>query len=330
MQVSAPANPPAAIPLHKRTPEQLRDGLVVKVAGTTGGDDLAVARLIQDGTQYIAKVAGTSMGLGSVSVNDTQADKMQALGIANFVGTSGWFGLSTRSTGGLVDGIKRLRERPFETWTEAQRQDFIQANETILHEAGHVTLPSYSEQAIGEWRRASRPFEEGLTEVVTMSRIVPFMRDEFGIDIAPASDRISQSTSAYTRYSERIRRMLGMGTDGSSSAIAEAASQVADNVPASQRFAAIAQRMSTNLGGPNPPKAIVDEVARTLDPFVAEQAGTRTRLMQLQAALVDHRAGQPFDETEFRKKLAEHDARYPHIFDATERIGDGPIVDSAE
>lgn len=282
--------------------------MVVAVRGA-GADDIAVARLIQDGAQFIARSAGTTMGLATVDINYKQADSQGALGLATFQGNKGWFGLSQRSTSGIMDGINRLRTKPFDQWAEGERQAFIQSNETILHEAGHVTLPAYDNANINAWHDASRPFEEGLTEIVTMSRIGDFMKEEFGVTVPDASNRITQSVSAYTRYTERIKRMLEMGGDGSAEALKHGASLVADGVRADQRFATIAQRVGTNLGGPNPPKEIVDEFARTLEGFIDERNGTRTKLMQLQSALVDHGAGRPVDVPALMAAMQEIDRK---------------------
>ena len=296
-------------PLQQRTPEQLREGMVVAVKGA-GSTDLAVARLIQDGAQYMARVADTTMGLATVEINYALADKQGALGLATFQGTKGWFALSQRSTVGLLQGIERLRSTPWAQWTEGQRQGFVQANEVILHEAAHVTLNGYSNADVNAWHEADRNFEEGLSEVATMTHIGEFMRDEYGVDIGDTTNRISQSTSAYTRFTERIQRMLGMGTDGTRDALAAAAAYVSDNVRADQRIPEMARRIGQQLGGVDAPVALVDEIARTLPGFVAEQNGTRTKLMELQAALVDHRAGRPIADVDaFIARLrAEHDA----------------------
>lgn len=301
-------------PLQDRTPDQLKDGMLVTVRGA-GSEDLAVARLIQDGAQYMARRAGTTMGLATVELNYRRADEQGALGLATFQGTKGWFALSTRSTTGLLEGIDRLRTTEWEDWTEAQRQAFVQANETILHEAAHVTLNGYTQNDVRAWHRASRDIEEGLSEVATMTQIRDFMREEFGVDPGDLTDRISQSTSAYTRYSERLERMLGMGTDGSSAAIAAAAARVSDGVRADERVAELAQRIGTELGGPSAPSQIVAEIAKTIPGFVAEKNGTRTKLMELQAALVDHRAGRPLDDVAgFIEDLrARHDTGAPAL-----------------
>jgi hypothetical protein len=318
MQISplAPAAPflatAAAPPLQDRTPDQLKEGMVVTVRGA-GSSDLAVARLIQDGAQYMARVADTTMGLATVEVNYKRADDQGALGLATFQGTKGWFALSVRSTKGLLDGIERLRSTAWTDWSEKERQAFVQANETILHEAAHVTLNGYSSEDVRAWHSANRDFEEGLSEVATMTHIRDFMRDEFGVDIGDQTDRISQSTSAYTRYSERIQRMLGMGTDGSREALAASAALVSDKVRADQRIPEIARRIGLQLGGPDAPPAIVAEIAKTLPGFVAEQNGTRTKLMELQAALVDHKAGRTLEDVDaFLAALrAEHDRHIP-------------------
>jgi hypothetical protein len=299
-------------PLQDRTPEQLRDGMVVTVKGA-GSEDVAVARLIQDGAQYMARIAGTTMGLATVEINYKQADQQGALGLATFQGLKGWFALSTRSTVGLLEGIQRLRTTEWSAWTERQRQAFVQANETILHEAAHVTLNGYTREDVDAFHRANRDFEEGLSEVATMTNIRAFMQDEFGVDIGDQTDRISQSTSAYTRFSERISRMLGMGTDGSRDALAAAASFVSDKVRADQRIPEMARRIGLALGGDTAPAAIVAEIAKTLPGFVAEQNGTRTKLMELQAALVDHKAGRTLDDVDaFIARLRdEHDRGVP-------------------
>ncbi len=308
------ASSTASVPLQDRTPDQLKEGMLVTVKGA-GSSDLAVARLIQDGAQYMARVAGTTMGLGTVEVNYAQADRQGALGLATFQGTKGWFALSQRSTKGLLEGIERLRATAWSEWTEKERQAFVQANETILHEAAHVTLNGYTSDDVRAWHNANRDFEEGLSEVATMTHIRDFMRDEFGVDIGDQTDRISQSTSAYTRYSERIQRMLGMGTDGSREALAEAAALVSDKVRADQRIPEMARRIGLQLGGPDAPAALVAEIAKTLPGFVAEQNGTRTKLMELQAALVDHKAGRPLADVDaFISGLrAEYDRGLPGL-----------------
>lgn len=311
---AAPASPPALPPLQERTPEQLRDGMVVTVRGA-GSEDVAVARLVQDGAQYMARIAGTTMGLATVELNHAQADRQGALGLATFRGTKGWFALSTRSTQGLLQGVQRLRTTPWQQWTEAQRQAFVQANETILHEAAHVTLNGYTNADVDAWHRADRSIEEGLSEVATMTNIRGFMREEFGVDIGDLTDRISQSTSAYTRYSERLQRLVGMGTDGSREQLAAAAAFVSDGVRADRRAAEIARRMGLALGGPDAPAVLVAEIARTIPGFVAEQNGTRTKLMELQAALVDHRAGRTMADVDaFVQQLRdEHDGDQPGL-----------------
>lgn len=303
-------------PLQDRTPEQLKDGMFVKVSGA-GSDDIAAARLIQDGASFVAKQAGTTVGLKTVSVNDKSIDRAGALGMATFNGNDGWFGLSQRSTQGILDGIKRLRDTPYERWSESDRAKFLQANETILHEAGHVTLQGYDSSQVRAWSGANRDFEEGLTEIVTMGSIGDFMKAEFNINVPQTTDRITQSTSAYTRYTERIKRMIAMGTDGSAAQVNDAARQIGDNTRADQRIPAIAARIATNLGGPGAPKEITDEIAKTLPGFVAEQNGTRTRLMELQSALVDFKAakdaGKPFDWGVVKSELASIDANIHSI-----------------
>ena len=320
MQISAPAHtfatstPIAATgtPLQDRTPDQLKDGMVVTVKGA-GSADLAVARLIQDGAQYMARVANTTMGLATVEINYKQADDQKALGLATFQGTKGWFALSMRSTKGLLEGIDRLRTTPWASWTEAQRQAFVQANETILHEAAHVTLNGYTREDVAAWHNADRNIEEGISEVATMTHIRDFIREEFGIDAGDLTDRISQSTSAYTRFSERLQRLVGMGTDGSRDAIAAAASIVSDGVRADQRAGELARRIGLSLGGETAPAAIVEEIRKTIPGFIGEVNGTRTKLMELQAALVDHKAGQPLADVDaFIAELrARHDRNLP-------------------
>jgi hypothetical protein len=298
----APSTAAATLPLQDRSPEQLKEGMVVTVKGA-GSTDLAAARLIQDGAAYMARVADTTMGLANVDINYASADRQGALGLATFQGNKGWFGLSQRSTKGVMEGIERLRTTPWAQWTEAQRQAFVQSNETILHESAHVTLNGYTNADVNAWRGANRDFEEGLAEAATMTHVRDFMQDEFGVDTGDLTDRISQSVSAYTRFTERIERMLAMGTDGSAAALASAASAVGDHVRADQRMHEIAQRVADNLGGPGAPAAIVDEFAKTLPGFVAEQNGTRTKLMELQAALVDHRNGALTDVDGFLSRL---------------------------
>lgn len=313
-QPAAPVGAASLPPLQDRTPEQLRDGMVVTVKGA-GSEDVAVARLIQDGAQFMARIAGTTMGLATVELNYAAADRQGALGLATFKGTKGWFALSTRSTQGLLQGVQRLRTTPWPQWTEAQRQAFVQANETILHEAAHVTLNGYTTADVNAWHRADRSIEEGLSEVATMTNIRGFMREEFGVDIGDLTDRISQSASAYTRYSERLQRLLGMGTDGTRPQLAAAAAVVSDGVRADQRATEIARRMGVALGGAEAPAAIVAEIARTIPGFIAEQNGTRTKLMELQAALVDHRAGKVIEDPDaFIQQLrGEHDRGVPAL-----------------
>ncbi|MCW2928573.1 MAG: hypothetical protein JWM86_2541 [Thermoleophilia bacterium] len=306
-------SPTAALPpLQERTPEQLKEGMVVAVKGA-GSADVAVARLIQDGAQFMARTAGTTLGLATVEINYAAADRQGALGLATFQGTKGWFALSQRSTKGLLEGIERLRSTPWTQWSEGQRQAFVQANETILHEASHVTLNGYTSADVNAWHSANRDFEEGLSEVATMTHIADFMRDEFGLEIGDQTERISQSVSAYTRFSERIQRMLAMGAGGDRAALAAAAATVADGIAADQRIPEIARRMGLALGGPTAPAELIAEIAKTLPGFVAEQNGTRTKLMELQAALVDHKAGHPLaDVGGFLTELRErHDAEAP-------------------
>jgi hypothetical protein len=311
MRISTVATSPY---LQDRTPDQLKEGMVVAVKGA-GANDLAVARLIQDGAQYMAKVANTTMGLANVDINYKPADDQKALGLATFQGLKGWFALSMRSTKGIMEGIERLRTTKWSDWTEAQRQAFVQSNETILHESAHVTLNGYTREDVNAWHDADRSIEEGISEVATMTHIGDFMREEFGIDIGDLTDRISQSASAYTRYSERLQRLVGMGTDGSKAAIAEGASAVSDTVRADRRTAELARRIGLNLGGADAPQAIVDEIRKTIPGFIAEQNGTRTKLMELQAALVDHKAGTRLaDVDDFISDLrARYDAGLPAL-----------------
>ena len=322
---AAPSDSPVQPPLQLRTPEQLKAGMVVKVNGA-GASDLAAARLIQDGAQFMARQAGTTLGLGQVDINYRPADQQGALGLATFYGTTGWFGLSERSTKGVMEGIARLREKPFEQWTEAQRQAFVQSNETILHESAHVTLNAYDSGSVGAWRSASRALEEGISEVATMASIVPFMKEEFGIEVPDLTNRITQSTSAYTRYTERIRRLLAAGTDGSPEAVRVAAAQVGDGVRADQRQKEIARRVSTYLAGDKAPQALTDEFAKTIDGFIEEKNGTRTKLMELQGALADIGAGNPVDTDALLKRVRAMDAAQPGAAPwRPAPVGDDPI-----
>jgi hypothetical protein len=326
--VVKPVSPAELPPLQLRTPEQLKEGMVVKVGGA-GADDLAVARLIQDGADFVATTAGTTMGLKKVDINDKEVDERGALGMATFFGTDGWFGLSHRSTKGLMEGITRLRSTPFEQWKESERADFLQANEAVLHESGHVTLPAYDSSNVKAWSGANRDFEEGLTEITTMGQIGDFMKREYGLEVPEKTMRISQSTSAYTRFTERIDRMLKMGGSGDQHEAWAAGQLIADNTRADQRMQAIAQRIGTNLGGDKAPKEMVDEIAKTLPGFVGEQNGTRTRLMQIQSALVDYKQEGVFHRKAFRSDLAKLDAKSG--FDAAPLTGrptngDGPLV----
>ncbi len=295
------------VPIQNRTPEQLKAGMFVKVNGA-GADDLAVARLVQDGAAFIAKKAGSPVGLKTVDINDQSVDNAGALGMATFHGNEGWFGLSVRSTKGIFEGMKLLKTTPFDQWKEAQRDSFVQANEAILHEAGHVTLPGYDSKNISAWYSANRDFEEGLTEVTTMHSIKDFMKDEYGIDEPATTDRIQQSTSAYTRFTERLQRMMQQGTDGSFAAVGALSSKVADGVPADQREITMAKAIVDNLGGPGVPDTVAKDIASTLPGFVAEKNGTRTHLMEIQAALVDHKNGQTVD---WAKLVASNPAAAP-------------------
>jgi hypothetical protein len=188
-----------------------------------------------------------------------------------------------------------------------------------------VTLNGYTRDDVNAWHDADRSIEEGISEVATMTHIGDFMKDEFGIDIGDLTNRISQSMSAYTRYSERLQRLIGMGSDGSRAQVAEGASMVGDGVRADEREAEMARRIALNLGGANAPQAIVDEIRKTIPGFIAEQNGTRTKLMELQAALVDHRNGQPLqDVAGFIKDLrARYDSGLPAL--ATRKNGFQPI-----
>lgn len=331
MIISASSSPRAQTPvaalspLQARTPEQLKDGLVVEVKGA-GPSDVAAARLIQDGAQYMARIAGTTMGLATVEVNYADADRQGALGLATFSGNKGWFALSQRSTKGILEGIERLRTTPWASWTEAQRQAFVQSNETILHESAHVTLNGYTSADVNAWRGADRSFEEGLAEIATMTHVGDFMREEFGVDLGDQSNRISQSVSAYTRFTERITRMLEMGTDGSKEQLAAVASIVGDGIRADQRLPEIARRIGLGLGGPDAPIEIVKEIEKTLPGFVAEQNGTRTKLMELQAALVDHKAGRPVDVDKLLASVHRFDGLAHPVAGPAPTNGDGPLV----
>jgi hypothetical protein len=317
----APTTPPAPADqqpyLQDRTPDQLKTGMVVAVVGA-GSDDLAAARLVQDGAEFIASAAGSPLGLVQVSINDGGVDRQGALGMATFYGNKGWFGLSQRSTKDVLAGITHLRATPWDQWSEAERQGFLQANEVILHESGHVTLPAYDSANIHAFQDSPQSFEEGLTEITTMTHIAPFMKQEYGITLSDLTNRISQSTSAYTRFTERLTRMLNMGGDGSPEQLAAAASLVADGTRADQRANVIAQRIGTNLGGPNAPKPLIDQIAKNLEGFVAEDSGTRTQLMQIQAALVDFKAGKPVNVDAVVAQVQAENARHPHPM--------GPVV----
>ena len=102
---------------------------------------------------------------------------------------------------------------------------------------------------------------------------------------------------------------------------------VGDGVRADQRTAELARRIGINLGGASAPQAIVDEIRKTIPGFIAEQNGTRTKLMELQAALVDHKAGQTIaDVNAFIQDLrARYDAGLPAL--APRKNGHEPIAD---
>jgi hypothetical protein len=274
----APAAPKLP-PLQLRTPEQLKDGLVVEVRGAVD-DALAAARLVQDAAQYVAQRSGTTMGLGRVTLNDKNVDNKGALGTATFVGTTGVFNLSERSTKGIMAGVERLRaagtdpSTGFDSWTAREQQSLV---------------------------------EEASATLSTEALLRDFVREEFAVETPDAAWAIQRNTDAYAGYTTQLRRLVEQATPDAQSA-GDLANRIANDIVPTAREEVLASTLATHLGGSGVPDTVVREIADTVPQFMVERRGSRTRLMEIQAWLTDHKAGRADEVDALMARLEEIDS----------------------
>lgn len=337
-QVTTPgaATPiPAGItrmPLQQMTPEQLRDGLRVTVrddasgrlkgsTARTGSRDagagdttmLAVARLVQDAADYMAQTAGVGASLKSVTLNDRKANEIAAAGFARFTGPdAGEFHLSPLTTRDVIAGIEHLRREPIAAWSTTDATAFASANQVLLHESDHITLPSYDRATIDDYYRdpRRRPTEEALTEIASAGRLGDFFRARYGQDLPPATTDLLGTTGVYTRYVQRMRSLLDLAGVHDERQVVDTAQRLGDATVPSQRFRALATAVAGAAGGAAAPPELVSRLEEQIPRWMDERPATGVRTIV--AALADLRNGRSVDMDALRTRL-----------DELKRIGDG-------
>lgn len=328
----APPPIPAGVtlrPLQLMTERELRRGLHVIVhddaqpppkqggsqpAGGTKPRDgfdwggLAVARVVQDAAQFMSQTAGVKPSLKEVTINDRRANDMAAAGYALFRGPNhGAFHLSPMTTRDIVAGLKHLRTEPMSKWSLSDASAFVSANEVILHEADHITLPSYDQGTIDDFYRdpRRRGLEEAFTEIASSGRLTEWFRARYGQDVPADAVRVGSQTGVYTRYVERTRNLLSMAGITDEHQIVDAAQRLGDAVTPSRRFRDLAEQVAKHAGGDKAPIELVDRLERSLPRFIDERPATGIRTVL--GALGDLRDGRVVDMPALRARLEEID-----------------------
>lgn len=316
---AVPTNP---VPLQKRTPEQLRDGLKVdlyegsldKKADLDRLDILTVGRLIDDASNYLANKAGVKVSLDRVVLNDKEADAMNAVAWAEFHDNGkGEFHLGPLATQDLIKGVQALRNKPIEKWNVSDQTQFGEAASAVLHEIAHVTLPSYSEKSIKSYNATRQTgIEEATAELTALGRMSEFYQREFHQTTPDPSKKILDSTTSYTTYTGRFSDLARMAGNTSPEAIADAAQTIGDATEVKQRFATLAQAIADNLGkGNEMPKVFVTEVAKTIPRYISELPSARIRLQTLLGPMADIGAGNKVDVQDVLDRLKDIDDTTP-------------------
>ncbi len=309
---------PAEIPLQARTLEQLRDGMRVKVdgipaAGKPGApselDSMALARLMQDAAVWHAREGATTVALATVKLHDVWGDrfsekpwswlsKIPLIG-DRFGGYQAWANFNKRGEGHfqLVDshsrnleaGIARMRERPMDQWSTVERNDFLVANATILHELGHLTLKSYDKQQLKAWEKTSTPLDEGLAELVSIEHLPEFMQHEYGVTVTDGDLQLQRAASVYSTYTARLKRLLDLTGAESRDQVVRGARLIASGVDVAERPSALAGMIALKQGAGRAPKQLVDQLTEAIPDYLDD--GASNHVMQIVAGMRDAAAG---------------------------------------
>jgi len=294
-----------AIPLQDRTPQQLRAGLTLDVRGGEGDSAVPLARLMQDAAQWKAGQEHTDPSLATVQLHDKWGDrlakspyswlqKLPVIGdrfapyqaFSDFDGSKGHLQLSDSQSTFVEAGIAHLHKEAFNKWNEVDQSSFIEANATILHELGHLTLKNYSTATINEHDHADLGMEEGLAELLSVEELPEFVKHEYGIKMDKLDERLQTTASVYTPYTARMRRLFELsGVDGHKQVLLAARLLSAGVTPA-ERPAMLASEIAGELAGKNAPKALVDNLAEAIPSYLNDSASNTT--MRLVANLRDH------------------------------------------
>ena len=287
--------------------------------------DLAVARLIQDGANFVAGEANVKPSLNRVFVNDAESDKLGAAGYAFLDNKGGGgFSLSNTSTRDLFEGISLLQKQPYETWTAQQQGGFAEGISTVLHELGHITLPAYDKKTRTSWDRhwdLNHGIEEGLTELSSAEQLPRFMKQEFGVDLPAQTADTIKNTAAYTRWTARLTELHDLAGIDDPAAVAAAARKIGDATYPGSRNGTMARAIADRIGGPDAPAELVKDIRTNIPYYSHEISGSRTKLRLALQALEDHQRGNPIDWERYRADRAKMDAS---IKSAWEKFKDNP------
>lgn len=316
---SVPTN---AVPLQKRTPAELRKNLSIDLfegslkdpADMSNIDILTAGRLIHDASQYLAAKAGVKSSLDRVILNDSKADKMNAVAWAEFHDDGkGEFHLGPMTTQDLVDGVRHLRTEPLAKWKPSEVTSFGEATSAVLHEIAHLTLPSYSEESLRSYNATKQTgIEEATAELTAMGRIPEFFKTEFAQNTPNRGLKVLQSTTSYATYTQRFAEIAKMAGNTTDAQLTNAAEFIGDTVAVKNRFRTLAHAVTTNLAdGKEVPQVLEDEVAKTIPRFISELPSGRIRMQALLGPLSDIGAGHTVDVDDVLSRLKEIDDSTP-------------------
>jgi hypothetical protein len=320
-----PEPKPAPVkPLFERSVAELESGLKVDVLGGAPPEkegepeppklektwaNLAAARLVQDAADYVATTSGVQPSLAKVYVGDAKPEHRTWAGYAWFEGDKGSFALTKTTSDDLIRGVQMLKDKPFDQWSAHEQSKFASTQETVLHELGHITLPSYDEKTMKSWDyrwRDNHTLEEGLTEIAAQHDLPGFFQHEFGTALPERVADQSRTTSVYRRWTTGLERMFH------ASGVAEEdygrfAKQLGDATYPGSRSGTIAKAIAAQHGGdPEGSNGRLTRVIRGSVPgFVGELSGSGGKISASTDAMEDINSGKAFDRKAYEAEIAE-------------------------
>lgn len=235
-----------APPLQRVEGSALASTFPFAVDGSTNSDaDRRGLMAIDEAAQWLARDRPAADRPTRVMLRDRNTTSFARAGNA---GRERYVALSDAETSRLVDGIERLRSRPFDEWTQRERNEFVGSNTTILHELGHLRTET-------GWN-----LEEGLLELAARGSIRNWMDYEYELPLRAADLVMPPDLDGYGNWGMRSGALLIAG--GTSDAVTGATTLLRSR-DMSDNYAAIAANLASRAGAPPLESQQIDEYIAT-------------------------------------------------------------------